>query len=115
MKVAFATRDGEHVNEQLRRAPKLVVYEVSAAGWRLDRTFAFDPEGRHRTDERIHAIADSAVVYVSAIGPSAAARLAARGIRAATAPGGARIQDLLAELQRLLTRTTTVCTAPPAR
>jgi nitrogen fixation protein NifX len=103
MRVAFATRDGEHVNEQLRRAPQLMVFEVTAAGHRLERTCPFEPGGRYGTDERIRAIAGCSIVYVSAIGPSSAARLATRGIRAATAPEGTRIQELLAALRRLLT------------
>jgi nitrogen fixation protein NifX len=102
MRVAFATGDCEHVNEQLRGASHLVVYEVTAAGCRLDRTCAFASDARHGTDERIRAIAGSAIVYVSAIGPSGAARLAARGIRAATSPAGTRIRDLLADLCRML-------------
>jgi nitrogen fixation protein NifX len=100
MKVAFATHDGEHVNAQLRRAGHLVVCEVTA--FRQDRTsvLAFDAEDG--TDERIRGIAGAAIVYVTAIGPSAAARLASHGIRAATAPVGTRIQDLLSELRRML-------------
>lgn len=112
MKVAFATRDGEHVNEQLRRAPRLVVYEVTAAGSRLDRTCDFASDAL-RTDERIRAIAGSAVVFVSAIGPSAAARLASRGIRPATA-AGARIQELLDELVGVLRRDPRPSASAPA-
>ena len=41
MKVAFASADRSHVNEELRRASHLVVYEATAAGWRLERTCAF--------------------------------------------------------------------------
>lgn len=102
MKVAFATSDRTHVDEQLRRATHLVVYEVTPAGAWLERTCAFESGGRQGTDERIRAIRGSAIVYVSAIGPSVAARLAARGIRAATAPAGTRIEDLLAALRRML-------------
>jgi nitrogen fixation protein NifX len=98
MNVAFATRDGVHVNEQLRRASRLAVYEVTAAGARLERTCHFASGAGLRTGERIDAIAGSAIVYVSAIGPSAAARLAARGIRAATAPAGTPIAHLLGVL-----------------
>jgi nitrogen fixation protein NifX len=104
MKVAFATRDCEHVDEQLRRASHLVVYEVTASSSWLDRECTFAADAPHGTDARIRAIAGSAVVYVSAIGPSAAARLASRGIRAATAPSGTRIHALLAELRRMLTQ-----------
>jgi nitrogen fixation protein NifX len=100
MKVAFATRDGAHVNEQLRRSPQLVVYDVTAS--RQERTSVFAFDAQDRTDERIRAIAGSAIVFVTAIGPSAAARLASHGIRAATAPAGTRILDLLSELRRML-------------
>lgn len=102
MKVAFATRDGEHVNEQLRRATHLVVYEVTA--YRQDRTGVVALDAADGTDLRIRAIAGSAIVFVTAIGPSAAARLASHGIRAATAPEGTRIEQLASELGRLLTR-----------
>jgi nitrogen fixation protein NifX len=98
LRVAFATADREHVNEQFRRASHLVVYEVSPTGWRHERTCVFPPERALRTDERIGAIAGAAIVFVTAIGPSSAARLAQRGIRAATAPEGTRISDLLVRL-----------------
>ena len=98
MKVAFATADREHVNEQFRRASQLVVYEATADGWRLDRTCAFPPDRAIKTDERMRAIAGASIVFVTAIGPSSAARLAQRGIRAATAPAGTRIDDLLLRL-----------------
>ena len=102
MRVAFATRDGEHVNEQLRRATHLVVYELTPSRQERTCVFAFDPADG--TDRRIRAISGSAIVFVTAIGPSAAARLAAHGIRPATAPAGTRIEQLASELGRLLTR-----------
>lgn len=102
MKVAFATRDGQHVTEQFRRAPRLVVYEVTAAGARLDRTVSFPTTAGARTDERIRAIAGATLVYVSAIGPSTAARLASSGIRAATAGATTRIHELLVALRERL-------------
>jgi nitrogen fixation protein NifX len=102
MRVAFATRDREHVDEQLRRAPHLVVYEVTAAGFSLEGSASFAPEHGHRTEARIGAMAGCSLLFVSAIGPSSVVRLASRGIRAVTAPAGKPIQDLLLELQRML-------------
>lgn len=102
MKIAFATRDHEHVDDQFRSAPHLDVYEVTGAGAQLDRACEFPPERRVGTDERMRAIAGSAVVFVSAIGPSLAARLAAHGFRVATAPAGTRIAELLGEVQRAI-------------
>jgi predicted Fe-Mo cluster-binding NifX family protein len=98
MKIAFATGDGEHVDEQFRRASRLVVYDLGPAGPRLDRTCTFPADRELRSEERIRAIDGASIVFVVAIGPSSAARLARRGIRAATAPAGTRIADLLARL-----------------
>src|SRR5512142_1459866 len=95
MKIAFATADGEHVHGELRRSPLLVVYEVTPAGFQLERASAFR-DRTARSEDRIGALIGAAVVYVAAIGPSTAARLAARGIRPATAPDGTPIRDLLA-------------------
>jgi nitrogen fixation protein NifX len=106
MKIAFATRDLEHVDAHFGTAPYLVVYEVTARGWQRQRTLSFEllDDARRGVDEmapRLAAILGAAVVYVAAIGPSHAARLAASGIRPATA-AGKRIEDLLGFLARLV-------------
>lgn len=101
MRIAFATRDGEHVGGQLRRAPRVAVYDVTAEGWQLARMCCFDPVA-HRSHHRIQAIAGAAIVFVGAIGPSLAARLAAIGVRAATAREGTPIRELLAATQESL-------------
>ncbi len=102
MKIAFATTDGEHVHGELRRAPIVVVYEVGPSGFQLDRASAFR-EDTARSEDRIRALAGTGMVYAAAMGPSTAARLAARGIRPATAPEGTPIRDLLATIARSLT------------
>jgi nitrogen fixation protein NifX len=101
MRVAFATSDCERVDEEFRRASHLVVFELTPAGFRLDRVFAFPAGGRFGTDVRIRAVHDAAIVYVAAMGPSTAARLGAHGIQPATAPAGSPIRDLLAQTWRL--------------
>jgi hypothetical protein len=52
-----------------------------------------------KTQERIDAIQGADLVYVSAIGPSSAARLAAHGIRPAPLPAGTTIAKVLAALE----------------
>jgi nitrogen fixation protein NifX len=98
MKIAFATGDGVHVNEQFRRASQLAVYEVTAKGHRLDRICQFAPDRSIRTEERIRAIQDASMVYGAAYGPSTVLRLVRRGIRAATAPADTEIEAVLARL-----------------
>ena len=51
-----------------------------------------------KTEERMEAIAGVALVYGVAFLPSTVARLSERGIQAATAPAGTRIETLLSEL-----------------
>lgn len=102
MRVAFATSDLEHVDEQFRRCSQVAVYEVGPAGFRLEGTCAFSRDGGQGTDDRVRAIEGASLVFVSAIGPSSTVRLAKKGIRAATAPRGTRIPVLLAYLCRTL-------------
>jgi predicted Fe-Mo cluster-binding NifX family protein len=98
VKIAFATGDGVHLNEQFRRAPLLAIYEVTATGFFLDRVCSFPPDRSIRTDERIRAISGVAIVFGVAYGPSSVLRLAQGGIRAATAPAGTRIEAVLERL-----------------
>jgi nitrogen fixation protein NifX len=99
MKIAFATSDCTRVDEQFRRATHLAVYEITASGHRLDRICAFPLDRSVKTQQRIDAILGASVVYVSAIGPSSAARLAAHGIRPATLPTGTPIAKVLAAFE----------------
>jgi nitrogen fixation protein NifX len=101
MRVAFATDDGRHVTGQLRQALYVVVYQVTASGSCFERLCSFQSSGS-RSEDRIRAVADAAVVYVEAIGPSLAARLGVRGIRPATARQGTAIEELLSSLERAL-------------
>lgn len=96
MRIAFATSDGVHLDQQFRRAARLAVYELRPTGPRLEQVFAFAPDRAVKTEERLAAVRGVSVVYGTAFGPSSAARLAQRGIRAATAPAGTPIADLLA-------------------
>lgn len=96
-----AGSDGVHVDQQFRRASRLAVYQLDAAWARLDQTFTFAPEGSVRTEERLEAIGGAAIVVGTVFGPSSVARLAERGIRAATARPGTRIAELLARFARL--------------
>lgn len=95
MKIAFATGDGVHVNEQFRRASRLAVHEVTSSGHRLERVASFAPDRSIKTEERMSAIADAEIVFGVAFGPSSVMRLARRGIRAGTAPAGTSISALL--------------------
>jgi nitrogen fixation protein NifX len=80
MKVAFATCDQVHINSHFGSAQKIDVYDVSKEGYNFSNTLEFDDNLKEDGNEdklvpKIEALSDCTLVYVSAIGGSAAARL----------------------------------------
>lgn len=80
MKVAFTTRDQVHINAHFGWAKKIDVYNVSKEGYNYLNTLEFDGNLKEDGNEdklvpKIEALSDCTLVYVSAIGGSAAARL----------------------------------------
>lgn len=80
MKVAFTTRDQVHINAHFGWAQKIDVYEVSKQGYNYLKTLEFDDNLKEDGNEdklvpKIETLSDCTLVYVSAIGGSAAARL----------------------------------------
>ena len=82
MKVAFATRDNVHINAHFGSAKRVAVYYVSPEGYDFLNTVEFGGNLNEDGNEdklvpKIEALTDCdcTVVYVSAIGGSAASRL----------------------------------------
>ncbi|HEY9831938.1 MAG TPA: nitrogen fixation protein NifX, partial [Stenomitos sp.] len=80
MKIAFATSDNVHINAHFGWAKQIAVYEVSTDGYQFLETIKFDGNLMEDGNEdklvpKVAALADCTIVYVSAIGGSAAARL----------------------------------------
>jgi len=108
MKVAFATRDNVHINAHFGWAKQIDVYEVSPSGYDFLDTIAFDGNLKEDGNEdklvpKIEALDDCTIVYVSAIGGSAAARLIRKKvtpIKAQTEED--KIEEKLAELVKTL-------------
>ncbi|MBE9183095.1 nitrogen fixation protein NifX [Oculatella sp. LEGE 06141] len=80
MKIAFATNDLIHINAHFGWAKKLAVYDVTPDGYQFVETIEFSGDLKEDGNEdklvpKIEALADCTIVYVSAIGGSAAARL----------------------------------------
>ncbi len=80
MKIAFTTSDRVHINAHFGWAKQIDVYEVSKAGYEFVETLHFDGDLKEDGNEdklqpKIEALHDCTIVYVSAIGGSAAARL----------------------------------------
>jgi nitrogen fixation protein NifX len=85
MKIAFATNDLVHINAHFGWARKLAIYEVTPDGYQFIETIEFSGDLKEDGNEdklvpKIEALVDCAIVYVSAIGGSAAARLIHRKV-----------------------------------
>ena len=80
MKVAFATQDQQCVDAHFGWAKHLAVYDVTPEGHAFVQDFGFGDDLAEDGNEdklapKLEAIKDCAIVYVAAIGGSAAARV----------------------------------------
>ncbi|HYG89484.1 MAG TPA: nitrogen fixation protein NifX [Azospirillum sp.] len=85
MKVAFCTQDMQHVDAHFGWARNIAIYEVTTDGYRMVETCQFgdalsEDGNEDKLIPKIEAIGDCAIVYLSAIGASAAARIVAKKI-----------------------------------
>jgi nitrogen fixation protein NifX len=107
MKIAFATQDQQRVDAHFGWAKFLAVYELDAEGHCHVQTFPFGEDLAEDGNEdklapKLAAIADCAIVYVAAIGGSAAARVVAAKIHPIKVTQPEPIAELLDKMQEVL-------------
>jgi nitrogen fixation protein NifX len=107
MKVAFATQDQLRVDAHFGWAKQLAVYDVTPEGHRFVEAFEFGSDLAEDGNEdklapKLAAIGDCALLYVAAIGGSAAARVVALKIHPVKVAGPEPIAEILDKLQVLL-------------
>lgn len=107
MRIAFATEDGLHVNAHFGWAKTIAVYEITPEEFHLAATLSFDGELKEdgkedKLEPKLAALEDCAILYVAAIGGSAAARVVACNIHPVKVPETQEIQDILARLREVL-------------
>lgn len=107
MKIAFTTNDNVHINAHFGSAKTIDVYEISDDGYHFLETLSFDGELKQDGNEdklvpKLKALEDCTIVYVTAIGGSAAARLIKKGVTPVKARSE---QDQITELLDRLVQT----------
>jgi nitrogen fixation protein NifX len=107
MKIAFATQDLQRVDAHFGWAKNLAVYEISPEGYNLIEAIQFSGDLREDGNEdklapKIEAIRDCAILYVAAIGGSAAARVVAHKIHPVKVNEPEAITEILLKLQEVL-------------
>jgi nitrogen fixation protein NifX len=103
MKVAFCTQDLARVDAHFGWAKNIVIYEVGTSGFRMLEAVQFggsmfEDGNEDKLIPKLKAIEDCAILYVSAIGASAAARIVAKKIHPIKVDNPEPITDLLNRL-----------------
>lgn len=85
MKIAFATQDSVHINAHFGWASQIDVYEVDTEGYNFVEALEFTGDlkedgNEDKLEPKLKALHDCIIVYIAAIGGSAAARLIHRNI-----------------------------------
>ena len=107
MKVAFATEDLLHVDAHFGWARHIAIYEVAAESQRLLEVLQFDGDLKDDGSEdkliaKLDAIKDCAIVYVAAIGGSAAAKVVNLKVHPVKIPQPVAIDELILRMQTVL-------------
>jgi nitrogen fixation protein NifX len=85
MKIAFTTSDRVHINAHFGWAKEIDVYEITDKGYEFLETLTFEGDLKQDGNEdkvtpKLEALYDCTIVYVSAIGGTAAAKLIKKGV-----------------------------------
>lgn len=108
MKIAFATRDSVHINAHFGSAKKMEVYDVTSAGYTFLETIEFsgnlkEDGNEDKLEPKVAALVDCTIVYVAAIGNSAAKRLLGVKVTPLRAESeDDQITEVLAQLLKML-------------
>ncbi len=108
MKVAFATSDKVHINAHFGWAQQIDVYDVSPEGFSFDKTLEFSGNLKEDGNEdkltpKLKALEGCTIIYVAAIGGSAAAQLIRKNVTPIKARSESEtIEELLTELVKTL-------------
>lgn len=107
MKIAFATQDLQRVDAHFGWAKNIAIYDISPEGYSLLEAIEFSGDLQEDGNEdklapKIEAIKDCAILYVSAIGGSAAARIVAHKIHPIKVNEPEVISEVLQKLQQVL-------------
>lgn len=103
MKVAFATDDERIVNSHFGRCELFIIYDITPEkySWYTTRYVSSNPDDDEygKIDKRVGAISDCSLVFVTQIGPTAAAKVTKQKIMPIKVETGT---EILQQLDRLL-------------
>ncbi len=116
MKVAFATTDGETINEHFGRAGMFAVYDISRQGYQFTELRKF-ADGMDRSvidtrdqgplhdsavERKVERLSDCRLIYLTEIGGPSAARLVKKGIMPMKMKEPITIESALSQLSDMI-------------
>ena len=108
MKIAFTTNDSIHINAHFGSASQIDVYDATTEGFTFLETLEFqrglkEDGNEDKLEPKLKALKDCNIIYVSAIGGSAAGRLIRQNVTPIKANSPKEeIQDVLTQLVQML-------------
>ncbi len=116
MKVAFATTDGETINEHFGRAGMFAVYDISRQGYQFIELRKFadgidssvtdtrDQGALHDSavERKVESLSDCKLIYLTEIGGPSAARLVKKGIMPMKMKEPITIESALSQLSDMI-------------
>lgn len=106
MKIAFASKDGEIVNEHFGWCERFFIYEVNENSYKLVEEIDSSKKYEEEVDKleyKIECISGSDIVYVTQIGPKAANMVKLAGVYPMRSSNEEeKIEDVLKSLQKLM-------------
>ncbi|MEZ5529407.1 MAG: NifB/NifX family molybdenum-iron cluster-binding protein [Porticoccaceae bacterium] len=104
--VAFASQDGDMVDQHFGSASAFYLYAITAERADLLTTQEFGHEKKDGNEDKLKPklswLAGSDIVYCGSVGGSATRQLIALGINPVQVKGGPEVEELIEELQRQL-------------
>ncbi|MBF0345504.1 MAG: nitrogen fixation protein NifX [Nitrospirae bacterium] len=112
IRVAFATTEGETINEHFGRCGTFSIYEIGAQGYAFVHTRVF-ANGRDKTvedtkgmghihdevvEDKVESLSDCKILYITEIGGPSAARLVKRSIMPVKVKSEVKIEAILKDL-----------------
>lgn len=105
MKVAFATKDLEMINEHFGWAKQFAIYDVTKDGYKMSEIVKTEEDLEDEDDKiksKIDAIQGVAIMYCEAIGPTAAAKVIHSKIHPIKVTEPKSIESAAGELVKML-------------
>jgi nitrogen fixation protein NifX len=105
MNIAFASSDGESVDQHFGHSQTFYLYTVLEDSYQLIKVIdsSNEPEGeKEKLDYKIATIIEADIMYCTQIGPTASKMIQSSGVHPVRVAEGEKISDAIFKLQEML-------------